>query len=229
MRLCLDDFIILDFKVHLVGIHAIHNAVILQDNVLYAHLPLVTETAVIDHKRIPGVEGINLEWSFVNIIVNCIREYHTERGPANGKPISKLFILRRLILGEHKLVKLIDSFGMLVIATTTNILNRLSHKVADLKRHNLVCPVFNQLIVDFRANLFDSIKNGLFAPVIVVEVLNLALIDIVSFESLIQNFQNIRPVDDIYIGINDSPTCQCTSHSHSVHLLQIPILIHIPL
>src|SRR5574344_855847 len=204
MRLRLNDRVSFNFKIHLVCVNAVNDCAVLFDNILNTHDRLVTESVEIDHESITGVKRVNLKRSFVRLIAKRIRDNHTKSSTANGEPIGKLFILCRFIFGKDKLVETVDSIGSGFISATVYILNWLSHKIANFERDNLVRTIFNQLIVDFRANVFCPAENRLLATVIIIEILNLAPVGVVNCHSFIHNTHNILASDFRFIRIDYS-------------------------
>src|SRR5574344_109446 len=204
MRLRLNDRISGNLKVHLIGVNAVNDCAVLFDNILNTHDRLVAESVEIDHESITRVKRINLKRSFVRLIAKRIGDNHTKSSTANGEPISKLFIFCRFIFGKNKLVETVDSIGSGFISATVDILNWLPHKIANFERDNLVRTIFNQLIVDFRANVFCPAENRLLATVVVIKILNLTPVGVMNRHSFIQNTHDILTSDFRFIRIDYS-------------------------
>ena len=124
------------------------------------------------------------------------------------RPISQLFVLSSFVLGKHIIIQSCHAVSDCFIVTTSNILNRLSHQIADLEGNNLIGPVLNHGVVDLRSNLFPSVQNRLISLIVSIEIINLGPVLKMNGKCLLQNTHNISIRDFLYIGINHSTTAQ---------------------
>ena len=117
--------------------------------------------------------------------------------------------LRRLILSEHILIELGNRLSSILgIAPPADVLHGFTHEIADLEGNYLVCTVLNNLVVDLLADLLNTVKDRLLAPVIVVKVLYLSAVRSMDNHSTSQNVKHVLVRYLVNVGINDLPTEQ---------------------
>ena len=159
---CVGHFIEMVFR-----ITAENDCPIFHLDILDRHKGRITQLHGIHHKAKPWVKGINLKRGFV-LIFRGVRHDHAIGRAAYVKPVRQLLILCRFVLGQNIIVQLCDHFSRFFIGYSADILDRLSHQVADLEGHDLVCPVFDNLVVNLRAHILYSGKDRLVAFIVPV-------------------------------------------------------------
>ena len=98
------------------------------------------------------------------------------------RPISQLLVLCGFVLGRNITVQCGNLFGDALVINPADILDGFTHQVSNLEGNDLVCPVFNDLVVDFRPYFLLTTKDRLISLVIPIEVFHVGLIRGVSGE-----------------------------------------------
>lgn len=193
---------------------------------------LIPQAVVIDNKGIPGVKGVNLKGGVI-FLPFFIREYHAEGRTADMEPVSQFLILCGLFLCKDELIKLVDSVRKVFPIATGHILQRLTHQIPRLKRHNLVRPVLHNPVRNLWSYLLLPVKDRLLAFVVSPEVLNFRPVFPVVGKRLTQNGHYIVNGYFGCVCFNHTPAMQYHSHaayllSHMVYLVLLynsPILL----
>ena len=197
------------------------NIVIPIHHVLHSKHGLVSKTVVVHHKGISWVKRVNLKRGVI-FLSTFIRKNHAEGRSANVEPVSQLLILCGLFLRKHKFVKLIDGLCNVLRIATGHILQRFTHQIPGLERHNLVRPVLHNLIANLWPYLLFSIENWLSALVVVPQIFNFRPVLPVNGKCLAQDTYHVVNGYFGFIGLDDTSAMQ--RHSHAEHPLQSIIL-----
>ena len=160
-----------NLKILILRVAGVVNIVVPIDNILHAKHRLVAKAVVIHHKGISWVKRINLKRGVI-FLSTFIRKNHAEGRSANVEPVSQLLVLCGLFLRKHKFVKLVDGLCNVLRIATGHILQRFTHQIPGLERHNLVRPVLHNLIANLWPYLLFSIENWLSALVVIPEIFN---------------------------------------------------------
>ena len=185
------------------GVTAKDQHSIIFQNILNTHHGGIAQGRGIDHKGIARVKRENLKRSFVLFhISRTIGKNHAVGSSTNVRPISQLLILCGLILRQSIIIELRDFLGNFLVIPTTDILDRLTHQIANLERYDFIGSVLNDFVIDFRPNFFLSVKNRLISLVVSVQITNICLVHEVNEQGLLQNINDVIIVDCGHIGIN---------------------------
>ena len=191
------------------------NPIVFED-ILHAHNGRIAEGRGVDHKSKARVKGVNLKGGLVLFQISfAVRQHHSVRCAADVPPLGQFSVLGGFIFGQSVVIQPGYRLSDTLVIFPADILNRLTHQVADLEGHDLIGPILNDFVVDFRPNILLPVKNGLIALVIPVEVVNIRLVHEVSEQSLLENINDVVVVDLGHIGIDYPTTKQCPG-SHSI-------------
>ena len=159
---CVGHFIEVVFRVT-----AENDCPIVHLDILDRHEGRISQLHGIHHKAKPGVKGINLKRGFI-FIFRCVRHDHAISRAADVEPVRQFLILCRFVLGQNIIVQFCHHLGGFFIGCSADILDGFAHQIANLKGHNFVCPVFNNLVVNLRAYILYSRKDRLVAFIVPV-------------------------------------------------------------
>ena len=202
-----------DLVVVVFGVAAINSRTVTLDHILHAHDHGRTKAIVADNESKPRVERENLEGGFIFLYIGfTVRKNHAVGGAADVRPISQLLVLCGFVLGRNIAVQRGNLLGNALVINPADILDGFTHQVADLEGNDLVCSVFNDLVVDLRPYFLHTGKDRLIALVIPVEVFHVSLICGVGGECFPQNFNHIAAIDFGNIGGNDLSSKPSAAH-----------------
>ena len=136
-------------------------------DILDRHEGRISQLHGIHHKAKPWIKGINLKRGFI-FIFRCVRHDHAISRAADVEPVRQFLILCRFVLGQNIIVQFCHHLGDFFIGSSADILDRFAHQIADLKGHDFVCPVFDNLVVNLRAHILYSGKDRLVAFIVPV-------------------------------------------------------------
>ena len=151
------------------------------------------------------------------------------------EPVRQLLVLGGLVFRKRIIVELGHALSDGFIVPPADVLHRLTQKIPDLERNNLVRPVHNDLVVDFWPDVLYPAQNGLVSLVIPVKILNVRPVHLVDGHSLLQNIHHISPGDVLNVRVDNLPTKKIhwhtplkwplehfhfAAHSHSDFVLQ---------
>ena len=134
------------------------------------------------------------------------------------RPVRQFLVLGRLILTENIIVQAADLSGNALVIASAHILDGFAHQIADLKGHDLIGSVLNDLVTDFRPYFLFSIKHGLISTIVPIEIVNVGAVLQMDEQSLLQNINDVPGIDFGNIGIDHTATKQ-RSRTHLQHLL----------
>ena len=218
-----------DLVVVVFGVAAINSRTVTLDHILHAHDHGRTKAIVADNESKPRVERENLEWGFIFLHIGfSVRKNHAVGGAADVRPISQLLVLCGFVLGRNITVQRGNLLGDALVINPADILDGFTHQVADLEGNDLVCSVFNDLVVDLRPYFLHTGEDRLIALVIPVEVFHVSLICGVGGECFLQNFNHIAAIDFGNIGGDDLSSKPSAAHGKHLPLIKTPPY-HLPL
>ena len=184
--------------IHCIGVAVEGVVLVIVNGVVHTHQRCVPDIVAVHHKRVPWVSRPDFKRSLGFRLF--VRQGHAVSRAADHHPLDKLFVLGRFPCNTHHVVQSGDLFGHHIIADGRYVLNRFADCVTHTERDNGVRSVLTNIVADFRANLFCAFQDGLFAPVIVPEVLNLSPVDHVLWENIVEDGEDVLLRDRLHAG-----------------------------